>query len=196
MYLIPKYATGNVLDIGAGRAKYRSFIEPRVGSYTTSDIDPSVGVHVVADAAHLSVADAAFDTVLSFELLEHVPDPNAVVSEMYRVLKKGGRAIVTVPFLIPQHADPSDYQRYTVQGLRILFEKSGFKVLECAGYGSIFAVISEGLKFIFLNPYKKSSSRITRSAVGRLCRFLSMLDRKRIAHNPDFYVNTYIVAQK
>ncbi len=196
-YLVPKYAKGKTLDVGAGSAKYRAFIEKHVEEYKTSDIDPELGVDYVEDAAKLSFENASFNTILSFELLEHVPDTAAVVSEMYRVLAPGGRAIVSVPFMIPQHADPSDYQRYTVHGLRTLFEKSGFTVLECSGYGSIPVVLDEMLKFLFLNPYKKKTpSPFTKFLVGYICRFLVMLNRKGIGQNPDFYVNTYIVGEK
>ena len=43
------------------------------------------------------VADASFDTVIAFDVLEHVPDDIAAMRELHRVLRRGGLALVTVP---------------------------------------------------------------------------------------------------
>ncbi|MGQ0732807.1 MAG: class I SAM-dependent methyltransferase [Acidobacteriota bacterium] len=48
----------------------------------------------------LSFPDGSFDTVLSFDVLEHVPDPAPALAEVLRVLRPGGRFLFTVPFLI------------------------------------------------------------------------------------------------
>ena len=51
------------------------------------------------DVMHLSFADDSFDAVLSFDVLEHVPDPYIAFSEIFRVLKPGGVFLFSVPFL-------------------------------------------------------------------------------------------------
>jgi SAM-dependent methyltransferase len=48
---------------------------------------------------HLTYADSSFDVVLTSETLEHVPDFEAALREIRRVLKKGGRHVFTVPLL-------------------------------------------------------------------------------------------------
>lgn len=51
------------------------------------------------DLQALSFADGQFDLVLSSDVLEHMPEPYRAHSEIYRVLKSGGRHIFTVPFM-------------------------------------------------------------------------------------------------
>jgi len=54
-------------------------------------------------------------------MLEHVIDPKTVVEEMHRILKGGGRVICYLPFIVPFHAAPFDFQRWTREGIRRLF---------------------------------------------------------------------------
>jgi SAM-dependent methyltransferase len=63
----------------------------------SEDIGPN-GVHH-EDVTQLSIASASVDAVLSFEVLEHVPDYKAALREFQRVLRPGGMLLVSVPFL-------------------------------------------------------------------------------------------------
>jgi len=51
----------------------------------------------VADIQHITHADASFDTVVSCETVEHVPDPRHALRELARVLRPGGRLFLTTP---------------------------------------------------------------------------------------------------
>jgi glycosyltransferase involved in cell wall biosynthesis len=57
------------------------------------------------DVMNLSFSDAAFDRVLSFDVLEHVPEPDRAYRELYRVLKPGGVLIFSVPFSSTSQTD-------------------------------------------------------------------------------------------
>ena len=57
---------------------------------------------MVGDALRLPFADATFDRVICAEVLEHVPDDRAAMTEIFRVLKPGGTAAVTVPRFWPE----------------------------------------------------------------------------------------------
>lgn len=61
-----------------------------------------------------------YDFVILDQVLEHVSDPAKAITEVHRILKKGGRLIVTTPFLVKIHYVPNDYWRFTRDGLRQL----------------------------------------------------------------------------
>jgi SAM-dependent methyltransferase len=109
-----------VLEVGSGTRRLRPDV-------VNLDIDAFEHVDVVANAARIPFLDETFDLVISEAVLEHVPDPRGVVSEMIRVLQPGGQLYVDVPFLQGFHADPHDYQRYTLPGLDVLL--AGFEPL-------------------------------------------------------------------
>lgn len=80
-----------------------------------------------ADAARLPFAADTFDLVISQETVEHVPDPFGAVREMARVLRRGGRLYLQVPFVLGYHPGPEDYWRFTRAGIRILLEQAGIE---------------------------------------------------------------------
>lgn len=74
----------------------------------------------------LPVKSGSVDFVICSAVLEHVNDPDAVIAEMYRVLKKGGKAWVDIPFMQPYHESPDDYYRFTLSGIKHKFK--AFKI--------------------------------------------------------------------
>ena len=126
-------AHGETLDIGCANRWPEPFLKDR-SRYVALDY-PETGAKlykarpdVFADAAALPFAANSFDTVLLFEVLEHVPQATQSLSEIARVLKSGGRLLLTVPFLYPMHDEPHDYRRYTQHGLQQKLEKAGLIV--------------------------------------------------------------------
>ena len=85
--------------------------------------------HVFADAAHLPFQGEYFDGVICLEVLEHLPDPVIVMKEIQRVLRPGGHAWISMPFLYPLHDAPFDFQRYTEFGLLRDIERAGLRVV-------------------------------------------------------------------
>src|SRR5687768_12738027 len=137
--LIQTYAGGRVLDVGCGHMNFRGAILAHADSYEGLDVAPRVsGVHFVDDACEMrSVPRAVFDTVLCFEVLEHLAAPERALAMMAEVLRPGGKLLITVPHLSRLHEEPHDYFRYTGYGLRALTERAGFKVLEIKPYGGL-----------------------------------------------------------
>ena len=119
---------GKVLNSGAGRRDISSFIE---GELINQDIrwenEDRSNIQIYSSADSIPVEDACFDTVLSIAVLEHVRNPIAVVAEYLRVLRPGGYVVATVPFLQPEHKIPTDFQRWTRDGLEVLFRDAGFR---------------------------------------------------------------------
>lgn len=103
-----------ILDLGSGSRK-------RAGHIINLEIEPVPSVDVVGDGHQLPFKDEVFDVVILEAVLEHVREPKMMVSEVHRVLQKGGLVYAGVPFIQGYHASPEDYQRYTVWGLENLF---------------------------------------------------------------------------
>lgn len=112
--IVDEYKPGSaILEVGSGTRRLRRDV-------INLEIDRFENVDIVANGARLPFLDDTFDLVISQAVLEHVPNPREVVVEMIRVLKPGGRMYVEIPFLQGFHADPHDYQRYTLSGLDVL----------------------------------------------------------------------------
>ncbi len=106
-----KSAGGSILDVGAGTGALAIDLAWRIGDggrVTVLDHDPEalqilrtiaerVGVRVealIGDAAALPVQDASQDMTVSRFLLQHLRDPLAVLAQMRRVTRPGGRVVI------------------------------------------------------------------------------------------------------
>jgi SAM-dependent methyltransferase len=103
-----------VVNVGCGVV--RRFEAACPGRFLATDLRVLPNVDFSSDASALPLADGSVDLVLSLELVEHVPEPAAVLAEIARVLKPGGTVILSVPSTVPRH-DDNDYWRFTAQGL-------------------------------------------------------------------------------
>jgi SAM-dependent methyltransferase len=83
-------------------------------------------VNVRADVSAIPVADGSIDLVLAKALLEHVPDPDAVISEFARILRPDGRVYVEMPWLESYHGYPADYRRWAAGEISRIFAGHGF----------------------------------------------------------------------
>jgi len=121
---------GQVLDVGGGeRADYRSWLN--CTSYKSVNIDSAIEpTWIIGDGDLLPCLSSSFDTVISFNTLEHIFDAQFVLKEMYRVLKTGGELLITTPFLFPIHGHPDDFFRPTSSWYRQALLVAGFDDVE------------------------------------------------------------------
>jgi len=137
---IAAFARGKVLDVGCGNRWAESML-PGDTHYIALDYPATVAKGypgaptVFGDAPHLPFADAVFDTVLLFDVLEHLQQPDASLAEACRVLRPQGTLVARIPFLYPLHDQPHDFQRWTQHGLADLFHRHGFRVIRIQPYG-------------------------------------------------------------
>ncbi len=128
-------AKGTILDIGCADQYIRNLL-PSNGNYIGMDYPGTVEAMyktrpmLFGDAQNLPVATESIDTVLLLEVLEHIPDIDAAVNEIHRVLKRDGRCVLSIPFLYPIHDAPYDFQRLTIFGLRRLFDRHNLNICE------------------------------------------------------------------
>lgn len=88
----------------------------------STDIYPSNKINFISDCHNIPVKNESVDGVIIQAVLEHVINPNKVISEVYRVLKKDGIIIAETPFMQSSHEEPYDFHRYTELGHRWLFK--------------------------------------------------------------------------
>jgi SAM-dependent methyltransferase len=148
--------SGTMLDLGAGNQPFRPWYATLAKKTVAVDAAPLPGLDAVSFAAPLPFRDASFDTVLCTSVLEHVDNAEYAVAEIARVLKPGGRLLVTVPFLYPEHEAPYDFWRTTHHGLRSVLERHGLVVDDLAAQGGpillvlhyLVLTLVHGLRFV------------------------------------------------
>ena len=99
----------------------------------------------------LSISSKKYNNVLFFNILEHLPEYKLAFSEIYRIIKKGGFFIGSVPFIYQIHAAPNDYFRFSKQFFELNLKKNKFKrvKIKALGFGPFTASCS------LLYPYLK-----------------------------------------
>lgn len=137
--------SGAVLDVGGQKASKRGNFRPpleRVDSWIYLNSDPESQPDLCCSAQKIPLEDRSMDTVVCCEVMEYLEDPKQVMSEIFRVLKPTGTALISTPFLNPIHGDYwADRQRWTRLGLQELCQQSGFKNIEIQEMGSLGAVL-------------------------------------------------------
>ncbi|HBN26094.1 MAG TPA: hypothetical protein DD405_01330 [Desulfobacteraceae bacterium] len=143
---LSKYTSKHIIiNIGSGPQTFEGRTDIiNVDMFAFDEVD------LVADAAELPIEDCSVDFIINIAMLEHVDNPNAVLEEMYRILKPGGEVLAYAPFIVPYHAAPHDYSRWTHQGLKTFF--SSFDdaniFIGCGPTSGILYVLEEWLAIL------------------------------------------------
>lgn len=152
---------GNLLDFGCGSKPYKG-VFTKVSSYIGVDLkiegreENHKYIDKFYDGKTIPFEDETFDSLLSTEVLEHVFNVEDILKEINRVLKKGGKALITTPFMWEEHEMPYDFARYTTPALFHLYEKNGFKVIENRKAGNNIEVIAQFSLNYFKNIMPKN----------------------------------------
>ncbi|MFN7684626.1 MAG: class I SAM-dependent methyltransferase [Oligoflexia bacterium] len=138
--------SGDILDFGCGSRPYESLFT-NADRYVGIDVRTSGHDHsdttadMYFDGQIIPLADASFDAVVAFEVFEHVFDLATSLREIKRVLRPGGKLLVTVPFCWEEHEMPFDFARYSSVGLGHLLKNNGYQVIEAHKLGSDVTVL-------------------------------------------------------
>ena len=134
---------GTVYDFGCGERPYESYILKIADKYIGVDWNETLhdlNADIIADLNKpLPIESEIADTVTSFQVLEHLHDPQMMLNEAYRILKKDGNIVLTVPFQWWVHEAPYDYFRYTIYGLKHIFKKAGFREINITPASGFFS---------------------------------------------------------
>jgi SAM-dependent methyltransferase len=193
---------GKLLDFGCGRKPYENLFT--VSEYIGLDMEQTGHDHrnskvdVYYDGKHIPFPDESFDALFCSEVLEHVFDPELVLPEIRRVLKRDATALLTVPFCWNEHEVPFDYARYSTFGIKHLLEKNGFEVLEVKRSGNFVQVNFQLWALYFYELFR---------GWGKAGKLLSMvfiipinvagsLIRLLLPKNDSLYFNSIITAKR
>ena len=132
--LFPHYLAGRLIDIGCGEKPFASlaakYVSAHVGVDHAGTQHRTNNIDIFAPSDDIPVDDESFDCALCTAVLEHVEEPGKAIAECSRILKSGGVAIYTAPFIWNLHEEPRDFFRFSKYGLAYLFQTNGFKILE------------------------------------------------------------------
>jgi SAM-dependent methyltransferase len=202
---IKKHVTGKLLDIGCGNKPYAEILMSVADEYIGCDIIQSSDnrVDILCPANSIPLDNETFDTVISTQTIEHVEDHQGLVNEAYRLLKPGGKFILSGPLYWPLHEEPYDFFRFTKHGFTYILEKAGFEVLSIDSNGGKWSVAGQAFLHALypqVHSIKGLKGKITRGfisligGVKTINKFFLHLDSKATDYTNT--MNYVIVATK
>lgn len=162
--------TAELAQSGGVGLNFGSGLSDRRPNIVNLDIYYTDTVDVVYDGSVLPFEDESFDFVMSQEVFEHIPDCHAALREVSRVMKKGAKIYLQLPFTIGYHGVPHDYWRFTVGGIETFVRSQGtLRLIEkgmAVGHGTglyrvlveFFATTSSALASSLYKPVKLASA--------------------------------------
>lgn len=187
---------GTIIEIGATRyGNHKRFSDPHQ-QYVTSNIMPEQGC-ILLDAMEMSLPDNSVDNFVSVVSLEHMSYPWKAIDEIHRTLKPGGKLLLVVPFMYPFHAAPSDYFRFSYEGLEIMLKK--FKIIHQEALGNIFSTCALFLQHPLSNNISQSNVKkkyiknFMAILIIALCRVVGIIFYllSFVIQSPDNYTSLY-----
>lgn len=201
---------GRLLDFGCGAKPYQSLFT-RATEYVGVDYEGEghdhrdESVDVLYDGVNLPFEDASFDSVFCSEVFEHLFILPHHLSEITRVLKPGGRLLITVPFAWEEHEVPVDYARYTRFALEDMLARQGYRILAIEKTGhhiqalhQLFIVYlqNEWIHRVYILSRLTLFKKFVRQALIPALNFLFRLSEPIWPRSERFYLNTVVLASK
>ena len=184
-------ANSRILDAGAGTQQHKKFcqhleyVSQDFGEYDGEGNSAALQINgfdygkldIVSDITAIPETSASFDAIMCIEVLEHLPDPSLAVKEFSRLLKSGGRLILTAPFCSLTHFAPYHF----CSGLNSYWYRThlhafGFEIEEVCANGNYFEFLGQEINRINFVAKKYASCRVSLWRKLALLSVLQMLD--------------------
>lgn len=134
--------TGRVLDLGGGRTRGK-FPHGKHLGWIVLDENETFTTSVVGDAQILPFREEVFDAVKCSELTGYLYEPIRTVKEISRILKPGGKVVITAPFLTPFDKEQHDGVRLTSAWWHWAVRETGLRVEEIKEQGYLLTVLAD-----------------------------------------------------
>lgn len=149
------YLKGRLVDIGCGAKPYKDLLSPYVVEHVGVDHEATLhdksNIDLFGTAYDIPAEAESFDSAICTAVLEHLEEPEIALRECFRVLKHNSYAIYSMPFIWHLHEEPRDFYRYSKYGLKYLFEKAGFEIVEIKALSGFW--VTFGQLFVY-NIYR------------------------------------------
>lgn len=142
-HIAPCMAKAILVDYGCGSMPYKEFFAPYLQTYFGADIPENRAADLHIRNGRLVLEPDACDIVLSTQVLEHVADPVLYLQEAHRVLRTNGLLLLSTHGVWRYHPDPTDYWRWTGEGLQKIIRENGFEIL---GIEGVMGLAATGLQ--------------------------------------------------
>lgn len=197
---------GKLLDFGCGSKPYRSLF--KCEEYIGLDFE-SLGhphnneeIDIYYDGKTIPFSNNTFDAVFSSEVFEHIFNLENILKEINRVLKPGGKLLITCPFCFPEHEIPNDFARYTSFAIQDLLKRNNFdiQVYEKTG-NTVEAIFQLWIIYLHLHLLSKLKNipvirEIARIVVIIPLNILALASSKIFPVRKDLYLNNIVLASK
>jgi len=149
-----------LLDAGAGPQRFRpaaahlKYLSQDFGNYCGGDLFAgevlekwdSTKCDVISDITNIPLPDGDIDYILCTEVLEHLPNPAAALAEFSRLVKEGGRILITAPFNSQYHQTPYFYfSGFSSEFYKHYSEKFGLTVSRLIPIGDYYQSLTQEL---------------------------------------------------
>jgi SAM-dependent methyltransferase len=147
--------SGVLLDVGCGRRPYRHEFR-YLKKYVCLDKSEADIEHDLAVFPY-PLEEGAVDWILCTQVIDDLPDQDAFIKELRRVLTVSGGLILSVSFVWELHDLPHDYGRPSPEQLRLLLERNGFEIIELQHVGNSWTTLGQVINTNLLNIMSKRS---------------------------------------
>lgn len=143
-----QYAKGKLLDLGCGKVPlfmaYQDYVAENICVDWEDTLHKNPYLDIECDITQvLPFANAEFDTIILSDVLEHIPEPEHLWTEISRVLSTQGTLLMNVPFFYCLHERPHDYYRFTEFALRRFVENSGLRLIQLEPLGGTPEIVAD-----------------------------------------------------